>query len=322
MRKDSIGMAKQVDLATKQTVMEYFLPAGQATRGYSPSHMEEDEFTGTRYPEGIEVGTEHWAPTAQGPVRFGSFPRLLSSFFGAPVTTTPDAGGAPTGRKHAFTTGLPLPHSLLLAAVDPNPDIVDLIFGALGNTLSLSIDPNGFLKWSAAWAAGGLDDTQAAPVVVRDVTKRIGFAKAKAFLSVNGGAETEVKVASWGLEYSNGITPDDFVLGSSRLYTLEEGNASSTVRFAPREALSTHFRRAMKAEPDSVKVRLLAEGAVIGAAVKYSVEVIQNACEYISAPADLNVAERLKMVNVEARGKISSAGQFCEVNVQNEVAAY
>lgn len=322
MRDDVLGLAKQVDLETPQTVMEYFPGITTASRGHTPSHIEEEETTGTRYPEGIELGSEFWAPTAAGPIRYGALPRILSSFFGAPVTTTPDGAGAPTARQHAFGAGVaPVPHSILMAAEDPNPAIVDLFEGALGNTLSLSADVGQFMRWNAAWVAKDLDDAQPSPVVVRDVTKRIAFTKAKAYLSVNGGAEAEVKVGGWSLEYSNGITPDDFVLGSTRLFDNEEGNAACTVRFSPRQTLSTHVRRALKADPDSVKVRLEALGPVIGAAVAYKIEVVVYACEYLSAPADLSAAEKLKMVNVEARAKLSGA-EFVDVNVVNEVATY
>jgi hypothetical protein len=319
---DVFGIAKQVDLATKQTVMEYFPGIESGDTGFQQTRIEQAETTGSRFPEGGELGTEYWAPTFTGPVRYGSLPRILSAFWGAPVTTTPDGVGAPTGRKHAFESGLPLPHSLLCDAKDANPSIVDLYFGALGNTLTLSVDPAGFMKWQAAWVAMGLDDTQADPVVVRDVTKRISFAKAKAFISVNGGAESEIKVGSWSLEYSNGITPDDFILGQNTLYTVQEGNASATVKFAPRESLSSHYRRALLQNPDTVKIRLTATGALIGGAINYQVEVIVNACEYINAPIALSAADRLKVVNVEAAAKIASNGKFVSANVINEVTAY
>lgn len=322
MFKDVFGLAKQVDLATEQTVMEYFAGVDAADTGYNPQRIQQDETTGSRFPNGSELGGEYWSPTASGPIRYASIPRLLSCFWGAPVTTTPDAILAATGKKHSFESGAPLAHTLLMAREDPNPTIVDALVGCLGNDLTLDFSQNAFGKWSGTWFGVSLDDAQPDPVVVRDTSKRIASPKVKAYISINGDGETEIKIGSWSLTYSNGIKPDDFILGQTDLYNLEEENATASVKFAVREALSDHYRRALLQTPDLVKIRLTATGALIGGAVSYTFEVIVNACEYITAPAAIAAASRLKMINVDAAAKIDATGKFISADVINEVAAY
>lgn len=322
MFKDVFGLAKQADLATEQTVMEFFAGIESADTGYNPQRISQDETTGSRFPEGSELGGEYWAPTAAGPIRYGSIPRILSCFWGAPVTTAPDNVLAPTGKKHAFESGAPLAHTLLMAREDPNPSIVDALVGCLGNDLTLDFAQNAFGKWNGSWFAVSLDSAQPDPVVVRDVTKRIASPKVKAYISVNGGGETEIKIGSWSLNYSNGIKPDDFILGQTDLFNLEEENATASVKFSVRQTLSTHYRRALLQTPDLVKIRLTATGALIGGAVSYTFEVIVNACEYITAPAALSAASRLKMIDIEAAAKIAADGKFVSANVINEVASY
>jgi hypothetical protein len=327
VRNDIFGLAKQTGLGTKQTVMEYFPPVETVSPGASRETLEEEETTGTRFPTGIEYGTQFWEVQVEGAARFNSLPRLLSGFLCAPVTTTPDGTGAPTGRNHAFDVAAPgaapVPHSMFVVRRDPSPPIVDLFWDALGNELELSVEPNGFVRYAAGYVARELDDGQPAPSPTLDVSKRIPFDLCKAHLSVDDGPETEVAVAGFSLAYSNSIDTDEAVLGSRRLFTVEPGNATAEVTFMPRQGLEEHYRRALQDDPASVRIRLEALGAVIGAAVRYKLEVIVHSCEYVDAPAEINAAERLKSIEVTARARYDdTSSKFVTVNVVNEINAY
>jgi hypothetical protein len=323
MRKDSLGIAKQVDLATEQTVMEYFPPVTDVTCAPQRQTMTVEETTGTPFPTGLEYGTEWWQVNAKGAARYASLPRLLSAYLGAPVTTTPDNVGAPTGRKHAFAAAnAPVPHSLLVSRVDPNPAIIDLAFGAIGDALTVSVDPNGYLMYDATLAALGNDQARPAPVVTLDQSQRVKFYEVVAFISVNGGAETAFKCAGFSAAYSNNIDTDEAILGSQSLYTVSDQNKDLELNFTVRDNLNQQYRRNLQATPDSVKIRLLATGALIGGAVNFSVELITYASEYIDAQAAVSASSRLKSIPIKARAKLDpTTGKFFEVNVQNAVAA-
>src|SRR5688572_4933371 len=109
--------------------MEYFTPTESASAGENRERMSREETTGTKFPTDQEPGTVFWSPSAAGVVRSAGAPRILSGFLGDPLTTTPDAGAAPTARNHNFNPfARPTlrAHSLLITRTDPNPAIVDL----------------------------------------------------------------------------------------------------------------------------------------------------------------------------------------------------
>lgn len=326
-RLDSVGIAKQSALGTKQTTMEFYPPVESAEVSHNREVIEQEETIGNRFPTGIDYGTEHFGVNFAGSGRAASLPRIISGFLGAPTTTTPDATNAPTGRQHAFDPAAagktPVPHSILVNRTDPSTAITDLLWDALGNELTLSVEPNGFIRYQASYLAIANDDARPEPTVTADFSKRFSFDQAKAYISVDGGAESEVKVANWSLNYSNNLDADLAVLGSRSLYSLVEGNATASVTFTPRESLSTHYRRALLADPASVKLRLTATGATIGGTVAYKVEVICNKLEYLTAPANLSAGDRLNMVEISARAAYdNSASKFVTLDVVNETASY
>jgi hypothetical protein len=326
-RLDKVGFAKQVAMGTKQATMEYFPPVESADVEDQRENIEQEETTGRRFPDGIDYGTTHWELGMKAAPRVSSLPRYASAYLGAPTTSTPDVTNAPTARSHVFDPAaagkVPVPHSIFAVRKDPSTPIVDLFWDALGNEFSLSVEPNGFLAFEGSFIAKELDDTQADPSLTLDTSRRMVYDQAKVYISVDGGGETEVKVAGWGLTYGNGIDTDQAILGSRRLFTLAEDNAVATVRFSPRESLSTHYRRALQDDPASVKLRMTATGAIIGGAVAYKVEVIANAFEYLKAPANISASERLKKIDVEGRVKYDvSASKFVTLEVVNTVASY
>jgi hypothetical protein len=155
-------------------------------------------------------------------------------------------------------------HSIYVVRNDPNPAIVDLFWDARGNELTLSCAPNDYLKMDANWIALDLDDTQSAPVPTTDVTQRRKFTQVVAEVSLDGGTTwTAIPCAAASVTYQNNLDTDEAILGSRKLYALPFGNADCEVRFSPRQALATHYRRAMLADPVSVAVRMTATGALI-----------------------------------------------------------
>jgi hypothetical protein len=326
-RIDKFGLAKQSAMGTKQTTMEYWPPIETVDKDHQVDVIEVEENTGTRHPSAVDYGVEFWKLKLKAPaLRVSSLPRLLSMYFGAPTTTTPDVTGAPTARKHAFGgTAAPVPHSLFVVNKDFSPNIIDLFWDALGDDLSLMVDTKSFLSGEFDVIAKELDDTQSDPSLTLDTSPRMSFDQIKAYVSVDGGGEVEVKVSSFDFKYGNSIDTDEAILGSRRLWTIKEGNTKAEVGFKVRDnsVFATWYRRALLTDPSQVKVRLMATGAVIGGAITYAVEVIVYATEVLEAPANVAAGDRLKEVAVKARAHYdSAASKFCEVNVTNTVTSY
>jgi len=183
----------------------------------------------------------------------------------------------------------------------------------------MNVAPNDFLNYEASFVAKELDDTvTVAPTITTDLTRRWTFDECKAFLSVDGGGETEVKVAGWSLEYSNNVFTDLAILGGKRLYRMDPGNINASVSFTPVDTLSTHYRRVLADPRNNVKVRLLAEGAVIESTVKYTVEVICYRARYREGMPAVAAAEPLRQLPVTLTMSYDTAAvKFIEVNVIN-----
>jgi len=128
----------------------------------------------------------------KGVVRPTSFPRLLSAYFGAPTTSTPEG----TAKKHLFGAGTPVPHSVLVNRTDPSSAITDLLYDMVGNDLTISCEANGFVSFEAGLLGLNNDNTQSEPTVTLDSSTRFTFDQAKVYASINGAAEVEFKVSS------------------------------------------------------------------------------------------------------------------------------
>lgn len=319
-RLDGVGIGKQTALGTKNTTPDYWLAVESAEPSPNTEYFMKEETIGHRFPTDEELGTSFFEVSLAGAARALSFPRVLGGFFGLPTTTTP--GGGTNSRKHAFSptpSTVLSPTSLFVHRADPSPKISDLYWDALGNTLSMSVAPNDFLLYEAAYAAKEIDDTVSiAPTITTDLTRRWTFDECKVFLSVDGGGETEVKVAEWGVEYSNNLATDLFVLGSKRLYRIDQGNINCTCSFTPVEALSTHYRRTLADPRNNVKVRLLAEGSTIESTIKYTVEFIVYRARYREGTPVVNAGDTLRTLPVTLAASYDSAlSKMVDVNVIN-----
>lgn len=317
-RVDGVGLAKQVALGTKNTVVDYWIATEAAEPTENPEFFSKEETIGHRFATDEELGTVFWEVPIRGAARALSFPRILSGFFGQPTTTTP--GGGTNSRKHAFAAGAALtPHGLFVHEADPDPKISDLYWDALGNSFAMSVAPDGFLEYEAAYVAKD-DDTAVtiAPTITTDLTRRWTFDEVSVFLDVDAGGETEIPVAEWGMDYSNGLLTDLKALGSKRLHRIDRGNIAGGCRFTALEALSTHYRRVLADPRNNVKVRMLAEGSIIEAAIRYAVEVIFYRCRYREGRVGANAGDTLRQLPISLTASYDSTlGKFCDVNVTN-----
>lgn len=330
-RIDSVGLAKQTGagdggLGTRQTVMEYFVPVESASPGINTEEMTAEETLGIPFPTDRANGVQFFEPTMSGKCRGAGLPRILSAFLGDPLTTTPDAAGAPTARNHNFNpVARPTPRalSILLNRTDPVPAITDLIWDAMGQSLELAVSADDWITFDATLVAKEIDETQPEPSVTADLTRRFAFHECKAYISVNGGAEVETAIDEYTLGYDLNVPTDNKVLGSRRLFKMEPGNRDAALSFTPKQDLSAWYRRAILLEPDSVKVRLEALGPVIGAAVRHKIELIVHRCQTIDAEADIDAGETLKGVPITLHPAYdSAAAKFVEANIVNTVNTY
>ena len=326
-RVDSVDIARQTAKGTPNLVMGYFPPVESAGAPQQREAMEIEETLGHRFPSGAEYGTRYFESPWSGAVRVDSFPRILSAFLGNPVSSQPDAPGAPTVYSHLFDPAAagaePEWVSLLINRTDPDTAITDLLKDARGNELTITVEPNGYLKFDASFVALDVDQTRPEPVATRDSSQRFTFDKATVFMSVNGGAEVAIPVSSWSSTYSNNLVTDLAVLGSRVLFDLPYGNASCEAKFAPRSGLSEHYRRAMLDDPESVKLRLLVEGAIAEGTSKFEFEHTVHLAQYIEAPAEITAGENLTGIEVSTRAAFDdAAGKFVTYRVQNKVADY
>ena len=326
MRSDSVGIAKQTAKGTKNTTMQYFMPVESSDPTYNRETMSIEETIGNRFPTGMDYGTGYWEAGLQGAIRPTAFPRLGSAFWGLPTTTTPTGGTL--SRLHTFDPAaagkIPEVHSMLFTRADPSPSIRDLLFDCYGNSLTLSVEPNGYGMFEANMVAKSNDDTLAAPTVTSDASPRFKFHEATAQISVDGAALTTIPLGSFSLSYNNNFDTDQVVLGSQSLYDLFEENADAEVRFTVRETLSTHYRRALQANPASVKIVLTATSAsMIEGALPYKLIVTVFSCEYLEAPAPISASDRLLSIDVTARARYdTAASKFIQVEIQNGIASY
>lgn len=323
-RLDTVGLAKQASgFGTKTTVMEYFLPVETADPDMNQDEMTVEETTGSKFPTDVEYGLRFFEVGFAGAWRVASLPRILSGFMGAPTTTTP--GGGTTSRLHTFNPlGKTLvPHSVLVNRTDPSPAITDLFWDAVGNELTLSAAVNEFGRFEAAYVAKELDDAQAEPTPTLDLGRRSPFHAITAFISVNGAAEVALPISDFSLTYSNNVDTDQGVLGQRTLWKVQEGNVDGTLDFTCKDTLSAHYRRALLAAPDNVKVRLVATGPILEGAIAQKVEIIAYRGQYTAAPAGIDAGDTLDDVAVSMRLALdTTANKFVEVLVTNAVATY
>jgi hypothetical protein len=326
-RLDIVGIAKQSALGTKQTTMEQFPPEVSMDPTVNRTQVQIDETLGSRFPSGQDNGTKYYDLKMSGALRPTSLPRIKSGFMGAPVTTAFTAGDAGS-YQHVFDPTLggaaPVAHSIFAVRKDPSPAIVDLFFDAIGNSFTETYAPNAYVMGEWDWIALDLDGTQSAPSPSRDTSPRFKFDQVAVYVNLNGAGEAAVKCAEASVAYNNNLDVDEAVLGSRKLYALPVGNADCQITFSPREALNSYYRENLKDDPTTSSLRIVATGPAIAATSKfYTVETVVSAFEITDAPATIDAATVLKMVQVTARCKLDDVtGKFVTQKITNSTATY
>jgi hypothetical protein len=323
-RIDYVGLAKQEELGTAVTEMEYFPPQTEFSPTRNAELLTLEETLGDRFPEQKDPGTEFFEANWAGAVHMASFPRVASAHFGAP-----DSGVDGDLNSHLFDPTLIDPndipfHSLIQARKDPTPAIFDFLYDALVNTLSMNVDVNTYLTYAAAWVAISRDADAELPDVIRDTSRRLNFKHARVYVSINGGVEAELKVGKWGFESTNNLVSDPGetgILGSAHLDELPVGNAGCTATFTVRDKsqLSDYYLRAFQTEPDSIALRMTALHPVTLEKVEFKV----YSCNEIDAPAPGSATNVLRGIDISAEAhKDTDTGKFVTLELVNDVAAY
>jgi hypothetical protein len=237
--------------------------------------------------------------------------------------TTPNTTIA-TVTPGVFPKGVPVPHSILLNRADPQPNITDLVFDAIGNTFSLTQETNNFLRFDGTAIGLDLDNAQPAPSVTSDFSPRWTFDQASAVISVNGAASAPMVIQNFAFQYDNNLDTDQAVLGSRKLFTIAAENANASLNFSTRDAnLLSHYRRALLDDPDSCKITITLKGPVIGGAFTADLVLTVFVAEYTDAPAPIGAGDRLKAIDVTTRCRYDDvSGKFVTLAVNNLVAGY
>jgi hypothetical protein len=327
-RVDEYGLARQSSgRGTPNATMQYWPPVETVEVRDQAVDITVEETIGNRFPAGLDYGTRFFSITPRGVARFASLPRILSGFLGQPDAGAAVSGVYPQVFDPAAAGKIPEWHSMYvvrndpLAAATPGDAIIDLFTDCRGEQLDIDVEANNYLRFAAQFYGLLLDDDDANPTSSIDTSSRVKFPYVSVFLD-DGGGEEEVKCRSWGLTYTNGHDTDQAILGSTELYDLPYGNANCQIRFQPRDGLSAHYRRALETEPESVKIRMIADNG-LAAGSRLAFEWIAYAMETVEAPADVNAAEVLKMINVTGRVKYSAGdSKFIQATVNVPVATY
>jgi hypothetical protein len=328
-RVDSVGIAKQTAVGTKNVTAEYFPPVESADSDYNRDEIVVEETIGHRHPTPLDYGLNFWKVKMKGAPRYASLPRILSMHCGLPVTTTPDVTNAPTARSHLFsltsTLGAPKEHSIYLTRRDPVPAINDLFYDCYGDDIEFSIAAGEVLKFESTAVAPQIDSGQSVPTATLDATSRVRFHEVVVGLSVDGGGEVVTKCGSASIKLGNNIDTDQKILGSKQLDGISPGNTDLDVQFEvmDKTLLQAWYNRNLQANPAVNKVRITGTGAVIGGAITYKFEMIAYACEITDAPANIDAASRLRSIPIKARGRYDTvASKLVDFTVVNIVTTY
>lgn len=330
-RVDSIGIASQAGasgtywMGTKKTTMDYFVPVESASPGPAFEEMTVDETIGSRFPTDQEVGGIHYEPEFAGKVRAPNLPRLLAPFMGDPVSTLVTAGVYNHVQDVVLAPAIPHAASILMNRTDPNPAITDLFWDCLGNELHLSCDSNDWLSFEAHYVAKSLDDTQAEPTVIQDLTKKFAFYNLCAFVSIPSiaaGVEQPVAISDFEITWNGNIATDVWALCNRGLYAVSPGNVDVEVKFTALQDHALWYRRAFMTSPEQVKLRLLAQGPIISGTDKYEIEVTVFRGIESEVEADIDAGNVLTGIPVTMKASLDAAGKFITVRTKNAVTSY
>lgn len=281
--------------------------------------MDLEETVGSRAPTAREYGGRVYEGDIELAARPDTFPVFLSMVLGAPVSTEVVTGVYRHVWNPIAADIEPLPASIWTVNRDVTPNVVDKYVGAKGNEMSIEIEANGYLMSTIGVAAYLLDQTATEPTgIAQDLTKKWAFHQVTAELAVGAGALASVPLLDFSLEYSNNIVTDLFNLGSKEVEALPPGNIEPEVTFTPSRDIGEHYRRALLDTPEDVRLKLVAQGAIITGVHRYALEVDLKRLQYIEAPVDIDAGETLTGVEVTAAPVLKeSDNSFIEIAVVN-----
>jgi hypothetical protein len=332
-QKDSVAFAKQSAFGTKQTTMEYYADVDTATIDGNPAQLDNVTTVGYRYSNPLDMGEQVYKVGLNFIPRVASLPRILSSFFGAPTTSTVDT----SAKKHLFdpvAASALVYHSVLFNRHDPaivnGTAITDLPYDLAGDVLTISAKTGDFVRASAQFKAGQNDNGRSEPSVTLDTTDRFKWNQAVLYANVNGGGEAAVKVSNFEFTYNTNLEDDHFIMGQSQLASLPVGTQAAGLKFTAAEedskALADWYRYALKTSSrDSIALRLLVTGStLVGATTQYTgLEVKLWNSEIIDAPLGIDAKTRSRGIDVSARANYDTGNtKFVTATVWNSVASY
>ena len=310
-RKDYIGIAPQAAFGTAATEWAYFPPVTSADIGPSQELMEIDETTGTRFPDGLEVGKQDVARSVEGAARSASFGLILASFFGAPTTTQPDVGGHPTVYQHTYdvVANDPVWLSIIAGNQDPATAILRSMQDCIGDTLAFDVAPGDYLMFKADFLGTVANLAPVAPTVSFDTSKKWAFHQITAELAAAAATYATVALGSLGIAFGNGLDGDNYKLGSRTRYDIDLGNGSLEATFLALDDEDDHFTRALAVAPADYKLRFTAEGDDIDpdGTYQHSLVVELPRLQYKTAPAQVDAGSTMKGIEVTMSGALDSA---------------
>jgi hypothetical protein len=307
-RKDIVGVRMCHGFAIKPTTMNdgYFPGVTKGTFTPNRSTLDVAETVGNYLALPPDYGGVFYNATLEGPVRLASFPVILAACLGEPTTSHP---GALAYKHQTDVDGEQAPSPIAVVGVrkDVTPVISELYYGMYGDSIEISADANGYLSYNMAGVAAFRDGAFAEPTLSRDTTARIPFFEIAAEIAINGGAYTAYKLASFSAAFKNNLGTDRFVLGSTNLTDIPQGNTDIDVKFKLMEGIPAEYVRAMLTDPARVALKLTATGALIEAGNYYGISIELSHLVYDAIPADIDASAILDSVDVTAKGYYSTA---------------
>lgn len=327
---DSIGIAKQSAFGTKQTTMEYYYDVEGASIDGNPDTIDNITTVGYKFSNPLDMGKQLYKVELDVIPRAASFPRLLSSFYGAPTTSTVDT----SAKQHIFepvTASSLVYSSILMTRKDQPSAIVDLPYDCAGSTLTVSGKTNDFVKVKAQMVAANNDNTRTAPSVTLDATERYKWSQAKLYANINGGGENQIKVNAFEFTYNTALEDDHLIMGQSSVASLPVGSEQTAqIKFTLTEedasTLLSWYRYPLKTTSrDSIVFRLSITGnTLVGASTQYTgFDIKLWNCEIIDAPAKIDPKNRLRQIDIVARANYDTVNsKFVTTTCWNAVASY
>ena len=308
-RADRTAIAAQADIDTPETVPSYGVPLETENVGLNRNTIDINETLGSRGPTTSEYGLRFAEGSMNGACRPVSFPLLLASFMGAPVTAVVTASTVWTHTHDPLAMDYPVPLTVWGVNNDPVREqdgtlvadpLVNVFEGAVGNQLTLSAEVDNYLRYEATMVSKGLSAAvEAPPSITTDTSRKWVFNQILVQIKIGGGSLTEVYAGSFSFVYNNNLITDLGRLGSNSLTDIPLGpEIESTLTMTFQRDIYDHYLRALEDSPSQVGIKLTAEGSTIASTHKYTFSLDFPYVETVSAPIERSGGETTRDVEV------------------------